>query len=264
MTVQNRDDMGKLMPSAVAGFLDKLLRESADPADKSLNGLQVDSGNPIRKVGYAVDACLEAFEEAKEQRCDMVITHHGLYWSGDEHRIIGLMRDRVGFLIKNNISLWSCHIPLDRDMKFGNNIGLSKIVGIKDPKGFADYHGMPIGLYGSLAETTTILNINNILEKNLPECKPFVWDFGVKTIKTIGVVSGGGSFAISEAAELGLDLLVTGEVSHSDYHVALENKINVLAAGHWSTETVGIGLIAKEITDKLGIETVFISIPTRM
>ncbi|MEZ4813300.1 MAG: Nif3-like dinuclear metal center hexameric protein [Caldisericia bacterium] len=264
MIVQNRDDMGKPMPEMVAGFLNELLRDSADPADKSLNGLQVDSGNPVKRIGYAVDACLEAFEIAKEQGCDMLITHHGLYWAGDEHRIIGLMKNRVSFLIRNNISLWSCHIPLDRDLKFGNNIGLSRIIGLTDPKGFADYHGMPIGLYGNLAETTTVSKISEVLKNNLPEYNPFMWNFGKETIENVGVVSGGGSFAISEAAELGLDLLITGEVSHSDYHIALENKINVLAAGHWSTETVGIGLIANEITDKLGIETVFISIPTRM
>ena len=248
----------------VANFLDKLLIDSADPMDKSLNGLQVDAGATVTKVGVAVDSCLSTFELAKEKGCQMVITHHGLYWSGGEHRIIGLMGDRGSYLIRNNISLWSCHIPIDRHPKFGNNAGLADIVGIDNRQGFSDYHGSPIGLYGQIKNKKSINEIALGLSESLPSCNPLLWDFGCDDIQTIGIVSGGGAFAIEDAKKLNLDLLITGEVGHSDFHTAKEHKINVISAGHWATETVGIKLVGDEITKRLGIETQFISVPTGM
>lgn len=262
MSKESGDEIKRIAPIELAGFLDDLLSDSSDPLDGSLNGLQVNSGGDVSKVGIAVDACLQAFQIASDRNCQMVIAHHGLYWSKGEHRIIGMMGERISFLIRNNISLWACHIPVDRHGEYGNNAGLAKILGINEPKGFSDYHDQPIGLWGQLEREMSINEVAMLLSNKLPHCSPLIWDFGAESIKSIGIVSGGGSFAIPDAKALDLDLLVTGEVGHSDYHVAKECMINVVAAGHWATETVGIRIIGDEIERQLGIGTEFISVPT--
>ncbi|HOO97198.1 MAG TPA: Nif3-like dinuclear metal center hexameric protein [Caldisericia bacterium] len=250
-------------PVEVASLCDGLLADSADPQDKSMNGLQVDAGVPVGRVGIAVDACMDAFVAAKEEGCQFVITHHGLYWQGLDPRAAGVMGNRLRFLFENGISLWSCHIPIDRHLKYGNNIGLAKILEISNLSGFGEYHGQSIGLYGNI-KTKSIMSVAGILSSELPSSQPIIWDFGKKEIESIGVVSGGGAFAITEAHKLGLDLLVTGEVGHSDYHTAKDLGISVVAAGHWATETVGVKLIGEELKKQLSLETRFLMVPTGM
>ncbi|HNW31811.1 MAG TPA: Nif3-like dinuclear metal center hexameric protein, partial [Caldisericia bacterium] len=55
----------------------------------------------------------------------MLLCHHGLYWKGDDQRAIGLMGNRISYLVKNGISLWACHLPLDMHPEYGNNAGLA-------------------------------------------------------------------------------------------------------------------------------------------
>jgi putative NIF3 family GTP cyclohydrolase 1 type 2 len=61
-------------------YLDQYLKIN-DFQDKSKNGLQVDnSKKEIKKIGYSVDASTYIFEKAKEEKVDMVLCHHGMYW----------------------------------------------------------------------------------------------------------------------------------------------------------------------------------------
>ena len=53
-------------------------------ADPSRNGIQIENsdvdGKPIKKIAYAVDACLQTVIEAAKQNADMLFVHHGLFW----------------------------------------------------------------------------------------------------------------------------------------------------------------------------------------
>lgn len=252
-----------ILPKEISNYLDSII--GFDPMDQATanNGLQVDAGNPVTKIGIAVDACLEAFEMAKTNGCQMVIAHHGMFWSGHDNdpRAIDIHGKRLAYLFANNISLWSCHLPLDRHQKLGNNIILCNIIGLSDIAPFGQYHGQDIGYMGK-CPTTDIETIAQSLEDNLPECNAFAWQFGKSTIETVGIVSGGGDFAIPQACRQGLDLIITGEMNHQYYHIAKEYGINVISAGHWSTETVGIRAVGQALYAQYGLESQFLSIPT--
>ncbi len=249
-------------PQEIARFCDNLLALDADKDDDSLNGLQVDGRSPVSKIAAAVDACMDAFVAAKNHGCQMLVCHHGIYWRPSDPRAVNVTGDRLKFLFENGVSLWASHIPLDRNLKLGNNAALAKIVGIKDGKGFGTYHGAPIGLYGNLEEPTDVEKLMGNLSSKIEHCQLKLWAFGDKTARRVGVVSGGGAFALKEAKNLGLDTYVTGEATHSDYHFAKELGINVIQAGHWATETLGVLGLLEEIKKNFGIETTFLSIPT--
>ncbi len=221
--------------------------------DKSNNGLQVSGVKDVKKIAFAVDACMEVFEKARD--FDMVIVHHGISWDDSLKYLTGINYSRVKFLVENNISLYAAHLPLDKHPKHGNNAEFCRIFGLKHIHGFGDYHGQVIGFTG---EKEISLNdfVNEINKKLNSSCK--VFDFGNERIKNIGVVSGGGSSALNEAIEKGLDCFVTGEVPHQAYQLAKEGKINLIAAGHYATETLGVKALMKLIKDKFDVETVFI------
>ena len=78
----------------------------------------------------------------------------------------------------------------------------------------------------------------------------------------MAIVSGGAARELSQAIEQGYDAFVTGEIGHEQYHQAMEAGINVVAGGHYQTETVGVSLVMEKLAQETGVETVFIQVPT--
>ncbi len=229
-----------------------------DVADSSNNGLQVSGNKEVKKVAFAVDACMEVFEKAKD--FDMVIVHHGISWDDSLKYLTGINYLHVKFLINNNIALYAAHLPLDKHPKHGNNAEFCRIFGLKHLHGFGNYHEQMIGFAG---EKEISLNdfVNEINKKLNTKCK--VFDFGKKQIKKIAVVSGnGGSAIIREAVSKDFDCIVTGEAGHSSYHIAKEGNLNVIAAGHYATETLGVKAMMNILKDKFGVEVKFIDAPS--
>ena len=83
-------------------------------------------------------------------------------------------------------------------------------------------------------------------------------------IKKVAVISGGAGDDFDQAVKIGADAYITGEIGHSDYHGIEESGINVIAGGHYQTETVGVQLVQKRLEEDKGLETVFIDIPTTL
>ncbi|MDA3809566.1 MAG: Nif3-like dinuclear metal center hexameric protein [Spirochaetaceae bacterium] len=229
--------------------------------DSSLNGLQVGQEEfEVNKIAFAVDASLESFTRAAELKADMLFVHHGLYWG----RVIPIRGDfykRIEFLIKNDLSLYAAHLPLDMNEEFGNNAGLSKILGLSDLKPFGEHKGIKIGFKGVLPKP---LSRDEIIEKLFGG-----WDnsikmlpFGKDKISSVALISGDAPFELFQAIDEDIDLYLTGESSHVLYHTALEAGINVIFGGHYATEVYGVKLLADKVFKELSLETVFIDIPT--
>jgi len=240
----------------VVDFLDNELGIK-DVEDRSNNGLQVSGNKEVKRIAFAVDACLEVFEKAKE--FDMIIVHHGISWDDSLKYLTGINYLRVKFLIDNNISLYAAHLPLDKHKVYGNNAQFCKIFGFSNVKEFGDYNGQVIGFSGE-KEISLKDFVKEINEKLNTKCK--VLDFGNEKIKNIGVVSGGGSSALNEAIDKDLDCFVTGEIPHYAYQLAKEGKINLIAAGHYATETLGVKALMNPVKEKFNVEVKFIDAPS--
>lgn len=245
----------------IARFLNKLLRVRKIK-ESSRNGLQFKGMSQVKKIGFAVDSCMEAFENAAKLGCDMIIIHHGVLWKGKKKYVDAISR-RKRFLKKKNISLYGAHLPLDLHEKYGNNICLCRILGLRKIKKFGRYHGFMIGYEGELEKPKTTNEIAKILNREL-KTKSIVLSFGKKKNKTIAVVSGGGAEAGNEAVKKKIDLFVTGELNHEWHHSAKDSNINMIAAGHYNTETLGVRALMPVLKQKFNIETVFIDIPTKI
>ena len=255
------------LPRELTAYSDSLFGVLLDLPDSSLNGLQVDAGKPVTKIGAAVDACMDAFIEGKNQGCQMIFAHHGMFWkAGEDPRATSYNGLRIRFLFEAGISLAAYHAPLDIHNSIGNNAVLCNLLGLDDLKPFGKWPtntGMIVfGYSGILGQPKSINWIASTLEQSLPSCKVTVWPFGKKEITKIGVVSGGGYYSLYEAAQKGLDAIVIGEAHHENYHHAKELCMNVIIGGHWATETPGVKTLVEEIGRKFNLETAFISVPT--
>lgn len=242
-------------------FLDREL-QIATVADYSCNGLQVEGTAKVKRVGLAVDACRATFSGAVEQGCDMLIVHHGIIWGGLQS-IRGACYRQVRFLIEHGLNLYAAHLPLDLHSTFGNNAGLAALLNLKRTVPFGLHKGVTIGYEGSLPRATALDAIVETLCRGLDtECT--VLPFGKKTVKRIAIVSGGGADELAQAIEKGVDLFVTGEPDHKNYHEALEAGINVVYAGHYHTEKPGVQAVGRALTKQFTLETVFVDVPTQI
>lgn len=236
-------------------YLDIASYKSIDP---SLNGLQVGGENrDITIIGFAVDACLETIEKAVEDKIDILIVHHGLYW-GSPIAITDNFYKKIKLLINNNIDLYAAHLPLDAHMKVGNNKAIATALNLTNIDNSIEYKGYKLGVIGELKESLTIDEISSILEFS----NPIKLDFSKKSIKKVAIVSGEGAHDVHQAKELGCDLLITGEPRHSEYHYCKEENISMLCGGHYETETFGIKALAVELSKKFKLLIKYIDAPT--
>jgi putative NIF3 family GTP cyclohydrolase 1 type 2 len=78
----------------------------------------------------------------------------------------------------------------------------------------------------------------------------------------IGIITGGGGNMIAAAREAQLDTFITGEGPHHTYFDAMELGINVIYAGHYATETLGVQAMASHLAEQFDLEWDFHDHPT--
>jgi dinuclear metal center YbgI/SA1388 family protein len=252
--VERKRDCDNMKLNPIVKFLNKELKVKSIK-DISKNGLQVRASENIDKVGLATDACMDVFKKAKNRGCDLIIVHHGLFWK-EKKDVSHITKDRVKFLKKNKISLYTVHLPLDKNIKYGNNAEILRLLNVKPKELFNE-----VGYLGYLNKTRSLSSITEELNRKLKtKCK--VLKFGKKNIKKIAVVSGYGAPDVLEAIKKNVDLFITGETSHSYYDDAEEGKINVIFGGHYKTETVGVKALGILLKKKFNLKTIFIDSST--
>jgi len=249
----------KVSRDAIVTLLDKTLRTSEIP-DSSVNGLQVEGVAEVTKVGLAVDASLEAYRLAEQEGCQMVVVHHGIIWDGIR-RVTGTVYKHIEFLVKSGINLYASHLPLDMHPTLGNNILIAKALDLKNVQPFGVYKSSHIGFEGYLPKAESVKSISAKIEKAFGGPMSAL-PFGPQKIWRVAVVSGRGTASLPEAIEKKIDLFVTGEPIHENHHAALEGNINVIYGGHYHTEKPGVQAVGEFLNKKLGIETVFLDVPT--
>ncbi|HDQ45648.1 MAG TPA: Nif3-like dinuclear metal center hexameric protein, partial [bacterium] len=231
-------------------YLDDLLRVD-EIKDISLNGMQVENSGTVRKVALAVDASLASIQAAAEEKADLLLVHHGLFWDRPL-RVTGGHYRRIRALIENDIALYAAHLPLDMHPELGNNAQVGPLMGWKPVRPFGDYHGRMLGFEFEPETPRPLDAFVRALRKHL-HCDPIVWDFGNETVRRIGYVSGGAVDLLDEAVQKGLDLYITGEPKHSAYWTAREARIHVVFAGHYVTEKPGVKAVGRHLEEQSGL-----------
>ena len=245
----------------VVEYLDAFL-DLASFTDASKNGLQVENSGRATKIGLAVDASLEAFEAAADDGCDLLIVHHGLYW-GRETTLTGPHYRRIRALIGGDVALYAAHLPLDAHPEVGNNAAVAKALELKGVEPFGNYHGVDIGIRGSLGKAAPREDLVAKLEA-IVGSQGRVLLFGPERVRSVLIVTGSASEPdfLPEICRSGADLYVTGEPKHTAYHFIQEYGLNVFYGGHYATEGFGLKALGEHIEEKLGIPSLFLDIPT--
>ena len=229
--------------------------------DYSNNGLQVEGASEVKRIAFAVDACLETIVKASIQGADMLFVHHGLSWGDGFKRLNGMDAARFRALFASNLSLFAMHLPLDAHKEIGNNAVLAQRLGLTVTGTFCNYHGIDIGMVCKLKTPVPLAGLLNRARCHISTTAKMT-DNTQGVTSGVAFVSGGGDFAIDMCREAGADCLVTGEFMHQRWHNAHEQGVSVLATGHYDSENTGVKALMAKVKAELPLETLFIEAPT--
>jgi len=87
---------------------------------------------------------------------------------------------------------------------------------------------------------------------------------GPGQVNRVAILSGFGADEVTAARDTGADTYLTGETSHSNFWAASDLGLNVIYAGHYATETVGVKALGQRLEKLFGLKTRFLDFPTGM
>lgn len=248
--------------SSIVEFLDRTLRvaEIRD-ASVALNGLQVENNGQVHLVALAVDGSQKTIEDAVALGADLLILHHGIFWSG-LRPLTGWWKKKVETCLQNNLAVYSAHLPLDLHPELGNNAGIARGLELTHLQPEVDYHGTMIGLSGNF--DGTVGELESCFQRLTGGKVTGVIHDPQAPAGRVAICPGGGGDEIYQVQEKGYGTYITGEENHWVGNAARDTGINILFGGHYATETFGVKSLGALLEREFGLTSVFIDNPTGM
>jgi len=230
----------------LTGYLDALLNIS-DVTDDFKNGLIFKGKDEVGTVGLATHTTFEVIDNAKKERVDFLLVHHG----GWEEIDMSLFGQKMSKLDRYRISLYIAHSSLDNASEFGTGDSLARLLEMSIIGRFADYGKGKAGVYGTVDKTSFDMMCQQLLRK-LPGAKIEASKNGAEYVTKLAIVTGNGKLTkwLEEAYKLGCDTYLTGEGSVFTRIFAKEIAMNLIFAGHTSTERPGVLSLGRKIKEK--------------
>ncbi|SDW61045.1 Nif3-like dinuclear metal center hexameric protein [Thiocapsa roseopersicina] len=243
-------------PLSLVAYCDSFLA-SGDFDDFAPNGLQLEGERPITRLASGVTACAALIEAASAWGADAILVHHGWFWKSEAPCLVGIKGRRARRLFKAGASLIAYHLPLDAHPQVGNNVALASHLGWVDAKPVADRRGLLWS--GRLRLGCSPEALAAHVSERLGRPATLI-AAGRERIERIAWCTGGGQGYIEQAAALGVDAYVSGEISEQTTHAARELGIAFVAAGHHATERYGVQALGVHLAERFGLEHRFIEI----
>ena len=181
----------------------------------------------IEKIMLCLTVTDDIVRQAREQNCDMIISHHPLF--------------TVPLLYKN-IDIYCAHTNLDRAQggttdTLIKTLGLDQFIVANSGEGFTRY----------INYETSLQNFVERLKTISPHLR-YVNNQGITELKRIAFCAGSGTEFIQEAFENGADALVSGDLK---FHTALDSPIIVFDIGHFESEILVLPVFEQIIGDSV-------------
>ena len=185
----------------------------------NVGGFGSNSVKEIQKIMFALTVTDDIVEQALQKGCDMIISHHPLFFVPLEYKKINIYAAHTNFDLAEG---GTTDILIDKlGFKKSENIGFVRIVNLEKP--------------------ITVEKLKERLIKISPNLRT-VNNYGKILIKSIGFCAGSGSEFIND---IKTDAFVTGDLK---FHTALDAKQIVFDIGHFESE-IFVPEILKEITE---------------
>ncbi len=249
-----------LKRQALLDYIDNYLEVSLFK-DYAPNGLQVEGREEVQTIVCGVTASLSLIEQAVSLNADALIVHHGYFWKGEREVITGLKKKRIAKLLEHDINLLAYHLPLDCHKLIGNNASIASELSMIDVKAEDIGKNKNLLWHGQLQASMSPEDFLTLCQKHYSPISLHLPAMHNREIKKIAWCSGAAQDYIEQAAALGVDAFLSGEVSERTTHLARELDVHYFACGHHATERQGIKSLGHHLADKFQLDCHFIDIP---
>ncbi|MCK4567121.1 MAG: Nif3-like dinuclear metal center hexameric protein [Candidatus Thorarchaeota archaeon] len=238
---------------------------------KTRKGLVLDNSTEINKVYTAVFPSEPVLDYiiASGAEDTLLFTHHPMIWdpSSGGFPFRNIPAKYLEVLEEKNISLYTIHVPLDRNGPYSTTVSLARALEIKTEREFFDYHGVMVGIIGKTECTSNFELAAKIKETVGHLLKTWVYGSMQITNGNVALVAGGGNYPeiVEELAETDIKTYITGvtmknpdyEPSMRFHEICQEHSINVIAATHYSTEKFAC-IAVQKFFEELGVPSEFL------
>lgn len=232
-------------------YLNDLLKPSLF-SDYAPNGLQVQGGDTIQTLVTGVTASLALIEKAIDIDADAILVHHGYFWKGESPAITHMKYKRLKALLSHDINLIAYHLPLDAHLRYGNNVLMANKIGATVHSPVTSENNTELLFSGPLERTFAPMDFSDHLAQTL-NCQPIHIAADRPEIKQVAWCTGAAQDYCQQAASLGVDAFITGEVSERTYHEVLECNIHFYACGHHATERYGVQALGEHLAQQFSL-----------
>lgn len=197
----------------------------------------------VKRILVSLDITDAVIDEACNISAELIVSHHPVIWEG--YKFVtdqNYQQERVMRLIENQIAAICMHTNLDKTVGGVDDTLVEKLELIPEQKLGAD----GIGRISRLREPVPL---NNFLPriKQMLQAKGLRYHDAGKTVMKIATCCGAGGDYLYDAVKAGCDTFITGDVKHNIFVDAEGYQINLVDAGHFTTENQIVNKIAKEL-----------------
>ncbi len=205
-------------------------------------GLLVGDGeNEADRVLCALDITLDVIEEGRKMGAQLIVSHHPMFFELKAVNCSDIAGRRVLALAGSGMAAICMHTNLDI-APGGVNDALARTLGLE---GVAPFGEESCGRIGDVPEMP-LRDFLKIVKGALGADGLRFVDSG-RAVRRVAVLGGSGGGNMTEAFEAGADTYVTADVKHHQFIDAGELGINLIDAGHFSTENVVVPVLAETI-----------------
>ncbi|MBQ4316917.1 MAG: Nif3-like dinuclear metal center hexameric protein [Clostridia bacterium] len=227
----------------LAKSLDNLISpELSEPWDNDGIDVLPQKDTEVTRVLCALDCTSVAIEIAKQQGCNVIVTHHPLVFKPlGEISYTDSVGKRVIECIKNGIAVISFHTRLDI-IENGVNDTLASILGLQNVENF-----IPYGRIGDVEMQTFTEFAEKVAHALKLDVNAIPMVKASDTVSRVAVVSGSGKDEIGAVLDAGADTFVTGEVMHNHMIDCKELGLNLICGTHYATERIIVPILAETV-----------------
>lgn len=206
------------------------------------------AGAPVTRVLVSLDITMEVAREARELGAELIVAHHPVIFQPARSVTDETLTGQVLLeLLEHKIAAICAHTNLDAVAE-GVNDALARTLGLMEVGQLCqegvDGQGRPygIGRVGTVPEQSPAQFAAFVKEKL--GANGVSYADGGRPVKRVAVGGGACGEYVEKAAALGCDTFVTSDMKYNQFLDAKALGLNVIDAGHFSTENVVCPVLA--------------------
>jgi dinuclear metal center YbgI/SA1388 family protein len=201
-------------------------------------GWQIRLATPLRGIMVALDPVPEVVGETQANGCNLLVTHHPLFFRSPASLIAGdLVADTAIAAIQAGVSIYAAHTNLDSAVG-GTSWALAERLGLEGESPLVPHADGVTGL-GLLTRAPRPLHLADWAEEIRHRLEsPIVLVSGSSEAlhERIAIMGGSGGSAISAAIEAGATLYVAADITYHQAQAARAGGLSLVVVDHHASE----------------------------